>query len=386
MSLFSPFFAKSLADANGTEYPYVEPSAAYFKYLNDEINSKYGSRVAQAALNKYTQLPTQTFSAPSPARTFAPAYKPTGAFDRASAPYESAPAPYESAPAPYEPAGTFDRAPASTGAFDRNFSRESTNPMIEPQAAHFLFNQQELTTAVPPPFNSAESIRATFGTPPNTSAIKKAVMKFHPDKGGDSDVFTNIYRAINNAYESNIFGGKRSRGDTHRKHMLHVKRHMEKRGGMVPGGVFNPIVFAPNPAPPPALHPLGMPMGVLPGLPVAFGPQGIVFPPLPQHVVVHRPNERLSGGGIIDVITRIMSLLRSPRTDQYVNDLMQTYIDALPNEQNALDGISNNYTGLSFMADINNLAFEDEDTENSHVGVLQFNFGQYLKTSTGRRV
>ena len=73
------------------------------------------------------------------------------------------------------------------------------------------FQQLPVTMALPPPYDSPEAIKATFGPLPRPITIKKAIgLAFHPDKGAPPQLFQNAVNAVNNAYGRYLIGkGKR---------------------------------------------------------------------------------------------------------------------------------------------------------------------------------
>jgi hypothetical protein len=69
---------------------------------------------------------------------------------------------------------------------------------------------QTVSEGLPAPFDSPESILATFGENPNKGQLTRMVaLKFHPDVGGDTQLYQNVSNAINNAYGKVIIGSGR---------------------------------------------------------------------------------------------------------------------------------------------------------------------------------
>jgi len=151
---------------------------------------------------------------------FVPGLDPAGVYYRTMGETRPPPVPYANYPPGYaaEPEFTppsyaaepeFTPAPPEA-APTPNYTRPPRAPAAPPPPPDTLpdipFMQVPIPvgTFLPKPFHNAESIRTTFGDPPEK--LKKAIFSYHPDRGGDVATFQNIVNAVNNAYNRTVVG------------------------------------------------------------------------------------------------------------------------------------------------------------------------------------
>ena len=159
--------------------------------------------------------PPRPFRSPPPPPQAAPPSQPNGSdeWDQANypaagtgpprgpggTPQASPPPPRAAAPPP--PQAPFQNADEYTGDM----------PGVSAPLEHSsVYVPQPVPNGLPAPYNSKQSIIAMFGQQPNKSQIRKALIQFHPDRGGNVGLYQNVMNAINNAYGQIIVGsGKR---------------------------------------------------------------------------------------------------------------------------------------------------------------------------------